>query len=134
MTLDTSARDTSARDTSARAGYRHFRRASSIAMIVGALVGAALPTLPVAAAPVDSADTLAPAVRPTSAVQSAPVGRLTPRGCTEGAGTATCELFAMAGTASVLGTSIPIWGFSTTGATGSASSNTSTPNLRTGIL
>ena len=34
--------------------------------------------------------------------------------------TAACDLYAMTGTTSVLGTPIPIWGFSTTGAAGSA--------------
>ena len=51
-----------------------------------------------------------------AAAAAAPVGKLTPRGCAEGIGTASCDLFAMAGTASLLGVSTPIWGFSTTGA------------------
>ncbi|MGB8649721.1 MAG: multicopper oxidase domain-containing protein, partial [Mycobacteriales bacterium] len=52
---------------------------------------------------------------------AAPVGKLTPRGCTAGAGTASCDLYAMPGTLPVLGTAVPVWGFSTTGAAGSAS-------------
>ncbi|MDT4905512.1 MAG: hypothetical protein QOH52_3528, partial [Pseudonocardiales bacterium] len=47
-------------------------------------------------------------------------GKLTPRGCTQGAGTAACDLFALAGSTTVLGTPIPIWGFSTSGTAGSA--------------
>jgi len=49
---------------------------------------------------------------------SVAVGKLTPRGCTFAAGTAACDLYAMAGTTSLLGTSVPIWGFSSTGAAG----------------
>ena len=51
---------------------------------------------------------------------SVAVGKLTPRGCTFAAGTAACDLYAMAGTTSLLGTSVPIWGFSSTGAAGTA--------------
>jgi hypothetical protein len=60
------------------------------------------------------------AAAPLRAVQSAPSGKLTARGCAASAGAASCDLYAMTGTASVTGTSIPIWGFSTTGAAGSA--------------
>ena len=54
-------------------------------------------------------------------VTAHPAGKLTPRGCTEGAGTAACDLYAMTGSASILGNPINIWGFSTTGVAGSAS-------------
>ncbi|MDX6280687.1 MAG: hypothetical protein QOH03_1758 [Kribbellaceae bacterium] len=62
---------------------------------------------------------------PTAAQQlpgraSVAVGKLTPRGCTFGAGTAACDLYAMTGTTTLLGVPVPIWGFSSTGATGSA--------------
>jgi hypothetical protein len=56
----------------------------------------------------------------TSTATAAAVGKLTPRGCASGTGTATCDLYAMAGTNSVLGTPIPIWGFSTSAAAGTA--------------
>ncbi|MDX6238045.1 MAG: hypothetical protein QOG10_2860 [Kribbellaceae bacterium] len=48
------------------------------------------------------------------------VGKLMPAGCTFGAGTAACDLYAMAGTAAVLGTPVPIWGFSGSGTAGTA--------------
>ncbi|MFK4087737.1 multicopper oxidase domain-containing protein [Kribbella sp. NPDC020789] len=51
---------------------------------------------------------------------SVAVGKLTPRGCTFGTGTAACDLYAMAGTMSMLGSPVPIWGFSSTGTAGSA--------------
>jgi hypothetical protein len=62
---------------------------------------------------------------PTAAHQlpsraSVAVGKLTPAGCTFGAGTAACDLYALAGTTTLLGTPVPIWGFSSTGTAGSA--------------
>ncbi|HEY0619445.1 MAG TPA: multicopper oxidase domain-containing protein, partial [Kribbella sp.] len=51
---------------------------------------------------------------------SVAVGKLTPTGCTFGAGTAACDLYALSGTTTILGTSVPIWGFSPTGVAGSA--------------
>ncbi|KQX62009.1 multicopper oxidase domain-containing protein [Angustibacter sp. Root456] len=53
-----------------------------------------------------------------SALPAAPVGHLQPSGCT-GTGSVLCELYASAGTTTVAGTAIPIWGFSSTA--GSAS-------------
>ncbi|RKS77382.1 multicopper oxidase [Motilibacter peucedani] len=55
-----------------------------------------------------------------TAVHAAAVGQLAASGCTETAGAATCDLYAMTGSLSLLGRTIPIWGFSTTGAAGSA--------------
>lgn len=52
---------------------------------------------------------------------SVAVGKLTPTGCAFGAGTAACDLYALAGTKTVLGAPVPIWGFSSTGTAGSAS-------------
>ena len=58
---------------------------------------------------------------PARSVQGTAVGKLAQQGCTAGpVGTSACDLYAMTGTTSVLGTSIPIWGFSTTGGAGSA--------------
>jgi FtsP/CotA-like multicopper oxidase with cupredoxin domain len=51
---------------------------------------------------------------------SVAVGKLTPTGCAFGAGTAACDLYALSGTTTILGTSVPIWGFSPTGVAGSA--------------
>src|SRR5450830_511179 len=53
-------------------------------------------------------------------LHAAAAGKLPLPGCTETGTTATCDLFAMTGTNLVLGTPIPIWGFSTTGAAASA--------------
>lgn len=51
---------------------------------------------------------------------SVAVGKLTPTGCTFEAGTAACDLYAMAGTTTVLGAPVPIWGFSASGTAGTA--------------
>ncbi|HZC72720.1 MAG TPA: multicopper oxidase domain-containing protein [Jatrophihabitans sp.] len=62
-----------------------------------------------------------PAATPRLAAVAPPVGRVSPSNCTStGAAAVSCDLYAMAGSTSVLGTSIPIWGFSTTGAADSA--------------
>ena len=53
-------------------------------------------------------------------LHAAAAGKLPLQGCTESGATATCDLFAMTGTNLVLGTPLPIWGFSTTGAAASA--------------
>lgn len=42
---------------------------------------------------------------------AAPVGHLTPRGCTVTGATAACDLYAAAGTTTFLGRTLPIWGF-----------------------
>ncbi|GAA1133414.1 hypothetical protein GCM10009630_34480 [Kribbella jejuensis] len=64
--------------------------------------------------------TAAQAVPAAPARASVAVGKLTPRGCTFGTGTAACDLYAMSGTTTLLGTAVPIWGFSSTGAAGTA--------------
>lgn len=68
-------------------------------------------TAPVAAVPASAA--------PLSA---APVGALSPSNCTEDtvARTASCDLYAMAGSTQIVGHTVPIWGFSTTGLDNSA--------------
>ncbi len=58
-----------------------------------------------------------PAVRATAAP---PIGTLSPSGCTTAGNQAQCDLYAMTGTTQLLGTEIPIWGFSTSGDAGSA--------------
>lgn len=63
----------------------------------------------------------AAAASPRAAVVDAvAAGKLAPQGCAEVGATATCDLFAMAGTTSVLGQPIPIWGFSSSGTVGSS--------------
>jgi hypothetical protein len=90
---------------------------SATALGLGA---ASLATLAALGAP--SADAHAAAAYRPAAVAAAPVGRLTPSGCTRDDATATdvCDLYAMTGTTQVLGTTVPIWGFSSTGTPGSA--------------
>ena len=51
---------------------------------------------------------------PAAALPSAPQGVLAPSGCTFGAGTATCELWAKTGSTTLLGQPMPIWGYSST--------------------
>jgi FtsP/CotA-like multicopper oxidase with cupredoxin domain len=107
-----------------RAAHRPTRRAILTAVTASALAGATLQAAPAVAAPVRAAahgGQVATAA-PLRAVQSAPSGKLTARGCAASAGAASCDLYAMTGTLSVAGSpSIPIWGFSATGAAGSAS-------------
>ena len=86
-------------------------RVAAVGVATTALAGALLSAVPVAAAP---------AVQQAPARASVAVGKLTPRGCSFGTGTAACDLYAMAGTSTVLGTAVPIWGFSSSGADGSA--------------
>jgi hypothetical protein len=87
----------------------------SLALVI-ALVGASTPASAVAA-PVPAS---APATAPSAALHAAAAGKLAPQGCTRSGTTATCDLYAMAGTASLLGQQIPIWGFSASGAAGTA--------------
>ncbi|WP_407345465.1 multicopper oxidase domain-containing protein [Pengzhenrongella phosphoraccumulans] len=56
--------------------------------------------------------TRAPAV--STAVSAAAVGKLAPQGCTVTGTVAACDLYALAGTTSMLGTPLPIWGFAST--------------------
>jgi FtsP/CotA-like multicopper oxidase with cupredoxin domain len=85
-----------------------------IPLVATSAGAASLATLtPVASAPAGHVGATVPAV-------AAPVGKLRPRGCSASGTTATCELYAMAGSASVLGQPVPIWGFSSTGNAGSA--------------
>jgi hypothetical protein len=95
-------------------------RIALAAVACGFLVAATLQAVPAAAGPA-AARPAKPVSAPAGAAPHAiAVGKLSPRGCVQSAGSATCNLYAMAGTASVLGQPIPIWGFSTTGSPGSA--------------
>ncbi len=64
--------------------------------------------------PVASSAPAAPVVR------SAAVGKLAPSGCASSGGVAQCDLWAMTGTTQLLGQSVPIWGFSSSSAPGTA--------------
>ena len=57
---------------------------------------------------------------PRVAVPAAVPHRLAPSGCTRTGTTSACDLYAMTGTTQVLGQPVPIWGFSSTSAAGSA--------------
>ena len=72
---------------------------------------------PGASAEVTAARAMAPsaAAVPTR-VAAAAAGKLAPQGCSVTAAAAACDLFALAGTASMLGTSMPIWGFASSAA------------------
>jgi len=76
---------------------------------------------PPAAAAISAGLTTSAASVAASPVRTATAGKLAPQGCTVTGTTAACDLYAMTGTASILGQPIPIWGFSSTGAVGSAS-------------
>ncbi|MDQ2749452.1 MAG: multicopper oxidase domain-containing protein [Actinomycetota bacterium] len=115
MTLHTSGR------FAQRTSHGPTRRVMLTGIAVAALVAATAQATPAAARGSSAAHAGQPeAAASVRALQSAPSGKLTARGCTAGAGSASCDLYAMTGTASVLGASIPIWGFSTTGTAGSA--------------
>ncbi len=77
------------------------------------------PTLD-AAAKAAIAGSTTPQVLPNAGLAAAPAGALAPSGCTTVGTAVTCDLWSMTGTTSILGTSVPIWGFSTTGTAGSA--------------
>lgn len=61
-----------------------------------------------------------PQLVPDAGLRAAAAGALAPSGCTTVGTAVTCDLWSMPGTTSILGRSVPIWGFSTSGAPGSA--------------
>ena len=77
------------------------------------------PTLD-AAAKAAIAGSTTPQLLPNAGLTVAAAGALAPSGCTTVGTAVSCDLWALPGTTSILGTSVPIWGFSTTGAAGSA--------------
>src|SRR4051794_37424634 len=87
---------------------------TTLALVVATLAATALPAQARAARPASTAHT---AVTPQAA---AAAGKLTPSGCVRAGGQAQCDLYAMTGTTQLLGTTLPIWGFSTSGTAGSA--------------
>jgi hypothetical protein len=92
-------------------GNGALRRALAV-LVAGALGVLVAPPLPAGATVQQRQHATA---RPSAALTAAsPAGRLAPSGCTFGTGTAVCDLHAAAGTTSVLGQIIPIWGFSST--------------------
>jgi hypothetical protein len=106
-------------DRSVNRSHRRLSRGSALATV--ATTGLLLTFVAPAASASASTRTVVPAGGVHAALPAAPpVGKLLVNGCTEGTATAACDLYAMSGTASVLSTSIPIWGFSSTGAALSA--------------
>ena len=99
----------------------HSSRTSAVvrAMVgtVTALVIALVPTL-LSGVPASQASvgTTTAAVLPRAAA----VGRLTPTGCSGPASAVSCDLYAMTGETQLLGTTVPIWGFSSTSTAGTA--------------
>lgn len=87
-----------------------------LALVVASLLGstgsASAGTVGRAAAGTAPAAALLPA--------AAPAGKLSPSGCTRTDTAAACDLWAMEGTTQLLGQTIPIWGFSSTGDAGTA--------------
>ena len=59
-------------------------------------------------------------------------GALSPSGCTTSGTDVACDLWSMPGTTSILGRSIPIWGFSSTGEAGTATAPGPNLVVRTG--
>ncbi|GAB3589693.1 hypothetical protein GCM10027446_02790 [Angustibacter peucedani] len=88
-------------------GRRRAGRLLPAAVVTG-LVLLGLPTTAAHAAPRTQVRAAGAAVS-----AAAPVGRLSPRGCTVSGATATCDLYASTGTTTFLGRTLPIWGFST---------------------
>ena len=85
----------------------------AVAAMVAAISLLAIPLSAQAATPA--------AVRPTAVVPAVAAGKLAIQGCAVSGTTDTCDLYAMAGTTTMLGGApINIWGFSTTGAAGTA--------------
>ncbi|MEP7332474.1 MAG: multicopper oxidase domain-containing protein [Terracoccus sp.] len=87
---------------------------ATLALPAGPASGLAAPASPVAVASLATqpgAASIAPAAVAT------PVGRLTPRGCTVSGTSEACDLYASAGTQTIVGTSVPIWGFSSSAPT-----------------
>jgi hypothetical protein len=89
-----------------------------VGAVISALAVVVASALSLAGAPTASAH---PTPSMTRAVQAppaaaAPQGALTPSGCSRSGTTNTCELWAKAGSTSLLGTPMPIWGYATSAA------------------
>ncbi|WP_295697347.1 multicopper oxidase domain-containing protein [Lapillicoccus sp.] len=87
---------------------------TTLALPIGPASGLAAPASPPAVA---APATQAGAASVARAAAAAPVGRLTPRGCTVTGSSDACDLYATAGTQTIVGTSVPIWGFSSSAPT-----------------
>jgi len=89
-----------------------------VALLAAAGMVAAISLL---AIPISAQAATAAALHPSAAVPAVAVGKLAPKGCTANGTTPSCDLYAMKGTTSMNGGApIDIWGFSTTGGTGTA--------------
>lgn len=99
-------------------GHAGARRLAVLAAT--ALVTASLTATGATTATASVTTALASAASVQTAMPAAAVGKLAPRGCVATLTDATCDLYAMTGTTSLLGRLVPIWGFSSTGAADSA--------------
>jgi hypothetical protein len=96
-------------------------RRSAITILACAIALAVAGVVVVAGPRAANAAQVGPAhAAPVGAAPAAPVGKLQPQGCTTTGTQDSCDVYATTGTDSVLGTSIPIWGFSASPAPGSA--------------
>ena len=99
------------------ASTRAARAAGTALITCVAGGGLAVLATPASGTPVTSRATTRPSHHLLTA---APAGHLAPADCAQGSGTSACDLYAMSATASLDGTNVPIWGFSTSSAAGSA--------------
>lgn len=113
-----------------RAGSTDLRRIAAVlgttllaatTLQTGTAHGLAAPATPLAAAPAAQG-----AVSSLATTTPTAVGRLAPAGCTVTGQSDACDLYASAGTQTVAGQSIPVWGFSSSAAAAPA---TPGPNL-----
>ena len=96
-------------------------RARRLAVLTATALAAAASTATGATSATASVTTaLASAASVQTAMPAVAVGKLAPRGCAAWLTDVACDLYAMAGTTSLLGSAVPIWGFSATGVAGSA--------------
>ena len=93
------------------------RAALTLLTAAATLLALAVTPLPAGASP-----TPRPAMTPATVPQpsQAAVGKLSPSGCTRVGTADQCDLYAMTGTTQLLGTSLPIWGFSSSPDAGTA--------------
>jgi FtsP/CotA-like multicopper oxidase with cupredoxin domain len=92
---------------------------AALTLLTAAATSLSLAVIPSAA---HAAPASTPATTPATIPHpsAAAVGKLTPSGCTRVGTDDQCDLYAMEGTTQLLGTTIPIWGFSTSSTAGTA--------------
>lgn len=116
--------------TSSLPADRRARRSSRLprpmsALAAGLVAATTLATV-AAAGPAQAAGALSSSARVAAvgslaAAVARPIVKLADQGCDRTGTVASCDLYALSGSTSVLGTAVPIWGFSGTSTAGSAS-------------